>query len=173
MGVFNGAKARDFRRRILTDQGNIDICKLCSDTDCRRSIGRRARSSWLFVTAWMMKGSCVWNERLKRRWLTIRRRLHREISRSAFPNADIICLVLGCGLRLFPDQIYPIWPVRFQGCDAYYILMCAEAFRRERRLPIRLPPVYILENPSNGIRQGSSCYVRSSRSGGWSGTTGR
>ena len=30
MGVFNGAKARDFRRRILTDQGNIDICKLCS-----------------------------------------------------------------------------------------------------------------------------------------------
>ena len=89
----------------------------------------------------------MWNERLKRRWLTIRRRLHRVIFRSAFPNADIICLVLGCGLRLFPDQIYPIWPVRFQGCDAYYILMCAEAFRRERRLPIRLPPVYILEKP--------------------------
>jgi radical SAM protein with 4Fe4S-binding SPASM domain len=30
MRVFNGKKARDFRRRILTDQGNIDICKLCS-----------------------------------------------------------------------------------------------------------------------------------------------
>jgi MoaA/NifB/PqqE/SkfB family radical SAM enzyme len=30
MGVFNGTKARQFRRRILTDQGNIDICKLCS-----------------------------------------------------------------------------------------------------------------------------------------------
>ena len=30
MRVFNGQKARDFRRRILTDQGKVDICKLCS-----------------------------------------------------------------------------------------------------------------------------------------------
>ena len=44
-------------------------------------------------------------------------------------------------------RFYPIWPIRFQGCDAYYILMCAESFRRDRRLPIRLPPVYILEKP--------------------------
>lgn len=28
--VFNGAKAREFRRRILTDQSNVDICRLCS-----------------------------------------------------------------------------------------------------------------------------------------------
>ena len=28
--VFNSKKAREFRRRILTDQGNVDICKLCS-----------------------------------------------------------------------------------------------------------------------------------------------
>ncbi len=28
--VFNGKKAREFRRRILTDQGNVDICRLCS-----------------------------------------------------------------------------------------------------------------------------------------------
>lgn len=28
--VFNGAKARDFRRRLLAEQGNIDICSLCS-----------------------------------------------------------------------------------------------------------------------------------------------
>jgi radical SAM protein with 4Fe4S-binding SPASM domain len=28
--VFNGQKARDFRRQILTDQRNIDICRLCS-----------------------------------------------------------------------------------------------------------------------------------------------
>jgi hypothetical protein len=44
-------------------------------------------------------------------------------------------------------RFYPIWPVRFQGCDAYYILMCAESFRRDWRLPIRLPPLYILEKP--------------------------
>ena len=28
--VFNGKKARDFRKRILTEQGKVDICKLCS-----------------------------------------------------------------------------------------------------------------------------------------------
>jgi MoaA/NifB/PqqE/SkfB family radical SAM enzyme len=28
--VFNGKRAREFRRRILTDQGNVDLCKLCS-----------------------------------------------------------------------------------------------------------------------------------------------
>jgi radical SAM protein with 4Fe4S-binding SPASM domain len=28
--VFNGQKARNFRQQILTDQGNIDICRLCS-----------------------------------------------------------------------------------------------------------------------------------------------
>src|SRR4051794_3690656 len=42
-------------------------------------------------------------------------------------------------------RLWPIWPRRFQGCDAYYILLCAEAFRRRPRLPIRLPPVYLLE----------------------------
>jgi hypothetical protein len=47
----------------------------------------------------------------------------------------------------FALRFYPIWPVRFQGCDAYYILMCAEAFRRNSRLPIKLPPVYLLEEP--------------------------
>lgn len=30
MEVFNGEKARAFRHRILTDQGNIDLCRLCS-----------------------------------------------------------------------------------------------------------------------------------------------
>ncbi|NKC11592.1 MAG: radical SAM protein [Gammaproteobacteria bacterium] len=30
MRVFNGARAREFRRRILTDQGSIDLCRLCS-----------------------------------------------------------------------------------------------------------------------------------------------
>lgn len=30
MGVFNGKRAVDFRRRILSNQGSIDICRLCS-----------------------------------------------------------------------------------------------------------------------------------------------
>lgn len=28
--VFNGKRAREFRKKLLTDQGNIDICQLCS-----------------------------------------------------------------------------------------------------------------------------------------------
>ncbi|HUK60471.1 MAG TPA: hypothetical protein VLV50_14675 [Stellaceae bacterium] len=39
----------------------------------------------------------------------------------------------------------PVWPHRRQGCDAYYYLLCAEAFRARRRLPIVLPPLYLLE----------------------------
>lgn len=39
----------------------------------------------------------------------------------------------------------PVWTHRRQGCDAYYYLLCAEAFRARRRLPIVLPPLYLLE----------------------------
>jgi len=42
-------------------------------------------------------------------------------------------------------RLYPIWNSRFQGCDAYNILLCAESLRQAKRLPIRLPPVYLLE----------------------------
>ena len=42
-------------------------------------------------------------------------------------------------------RLYPIWINRFQGCDAYNILLCAESLRQTKRLPIRLPPVYLLE----------------------------
>lgn len=43
-------------------------------------------------------------------------------------------------------RLYPIWPRRFQGCDAYNILLNAECFRQAKRLPIRVPPIYMLEN---------------------------
>lgn len=42
-------------------------------------------------------------------------------------------------------RIYPIWPRRFQGCDAFNILLNAECLRERKRLPIRLPPVFMLE----------------------------
>ncbi len=41
-------------------------------------------------------------------------------------------------------RLYPIWPNRFQGCDAYNILLCARALRRAKRLPIRLPGLFLL-----------------------------
>jgi hypothetical protein len=43
-------------------------------------------------------------------------------------------------------RLYPIWPSRFQGCDAYNILLCAETVRRTRRLPPRLPGLFLLED---------------------------
>jgi len=46
----------------------------------------------------------------------------------------------------FVVRLYPIWPRRFQGCDAYNIMLCTKALRRERRLPIRLPEgLFLLE----------------------------
>ena len=42
-------------------------------------------------------------------------------------------------------RMYPIWPRRFQGCDAFNILMNARQLRKSRRLPIRMPPVFLLE----------------------------
>lgn len=44
-------------------------------------------------------------------------------------------------------RLYPIWREREQGCDAFNILLCAEAIRRERRVPPRVPDLFILEEP--------------------------
>lgn len=46
----------------------------------------------------------------------------------------------------FLARLYPIWPRRFQGCDAYNIMLCAKILRHEHRLPIRLPEkLFLLE----------------------------
>lgn len=54
-------------------------------------------------------------------------------------------LWLSAALLFLAIRVYPIWPQRFQGCDAYFILLCAETLRWQRRLPIVLPPLYLLE----------------------------
>lgn len=46
----------------------------------------------------------------------------------------------------FALRLYPLWPNRFQGCDAYNILLCARALRRAPRLPICLPELFLLED---------------------------
>ena len=56
-------------------------------------------------------------------------------------TAAAISAVLFFSLRL-----YPIWPQREQGCDAFNILLCAEAIRRDRRVPARVPDLFILED---------------------------
>lgn len=42
-------------------------------------------------------------------------------------------------------RLAPIWPQRHQGCDAYYYLLAADIFRRERRLPIKFDRLFMLE----------------------------
>ncbi|HLI13651.1 MAG TPA: hypothetical protein VKY65_18820 [Alphaproteobacteria bacterium] len=53
---------------------------------------------------------------------------------------------LPLALALFSlGRLAPIWRFRHQGCDAYFFLQCAEAFRRDRRVPIELSGLYLLE----------------------------
>lgn len=56
-----------------------------------------------------------------------------------------INLLFALAIIFFALRIYPIWPRRFQGCDAYNILLNAECLRQRKRLPIRVPPLFMLE----------------------------
>ena len=44
-------------------------------------------------------------------------------------------------------RIFPVWKNRDRGCDAFYFLLCAETFHKERKVPITLPYLYLLEYP--------------------------
>lgn len=57
-------------------------------------------------------------------------------------HVQLLTLVAAGFLAL---RIWPIWPSRHQGCDAYNILLNAEALRARPRLPIRVPPLFMLE----------------------------
>ena len=43
-------------------------------------------------------------------------------------------------------RLLPIWPRRRQGCDAFNILLNAETLRKTKRLPIHMPPLFMLED---------------------------
>lgn len=45
----------------------------------------------------------------------------------------------------FAIRLTPGWPLRHRGCDAYFFLLCAESFRANRRIPVTLPGLYLLE----------------------------
>lgn len=44
-------------------------------------------------------------------------------------------------IRLFPN-----WRHRHKGCDAYNILLNAEVLRKQKSLPIKMPPIFVLED---------------------------
>src|SRR5574340_846994 len=42
-------------------------------------------------------------------------------------------------------RLWPIWNSRKRGCDAYYYLLCAEEYRKNKKLPIVLPKLFLLD----------------------------
>ncbi|MBA7489518.1 hypothetical protein ES702_00052 [subsurface metagenome] len=42
-------------------------------------------------------------------------------------------------------RIYPLLRYRNRGCDSFYFLLTAEEFRKQKKIPIRLPPYYLLD----------------------------
>ena len=52
-----------------------------------------------------------------------------------------------------------IWKSRHRGCDAYYFLLCAEEYRRHRKLPIALPNYYLLDKPEQWYPPGFAVFL--------------
>ncbi len=52
-----------------------------------------------------------------------------------------------------------IWRNRRRGCDAYYFLFSADELRRNHRLPITLPLVYVLEKQEQWYPPGFSVFL--------------
>lgn len=49
-------------------------------------------------------------------------------------------------LLYFAVRLYPTWHRRFKGCDAFNILLCTEILRKDKKLPIVVPDLFILED---------------------------
>ncbi len=62
-------------------------------------------------------------------------------------------------LVFFFARLWPNWQTRNRGCDAFYFLLTADAFRRDRKLPIVLPPVYLLESNEQWYPPGFSVFL--------------
>jgi len=61
---------------------------------------------------------------------------------------NLFFVISGCILLLlfaFFIRVKPIWKNRYRGVDAYYYLLCVEEFKRNKKIPIVLPPYYLLD----------------------------
>jgi hypothetical protein len=56
-------------------------------------------------------------------------------------------------------RILPLWHTRYRGCDAYYFLLTAEIFRKEKKIPIRLPDHYLLDIAEQWYPPGFSVFL--------------
>lgn len=58
---------------------------------------------------------------------------------------ELLLFLIVSSTIFFIIRIFPIWPHRNRGCDAYYFLLCAKTLKENKKLPITLPGNYIAE----------------------------
>jgi len=63
------------------------------------------------------------------------------------------------GIATLIIRLKLIWRNRKHGCDAYYFLLSSEVFKREKKVPIVLPPVYRLEKQEQWYPPGFSMFL--------------
>jgi len=63
------------------------------------------------------------------------------------------------GVAALAIRLKLIWRNRKHGCDAYYFLLSSEMFKREKKIPIVLPPVYRLEKQEQWYPPGFSVLL--------------
>lgn len=56
-------------------------------------------------------------------------------------------------------RIIPLLRNAHSGCDAYYYLLCTEEFKQNRKIPIVLPPYYVLENREQWYPPGFAVFL--------------
>lgn len=56
-------------------------------------------------------------------------------------------------------RLAPIWRHRYRGVDAYYFLLTAEEFKKQKRIPIKLPPYYLLDIEEQWYPPGFSVFL--------------
>lgn len=66
---------------------------------------------------------------------------------------------IGMVLFAFGLRLATFWKCRHRGCDAYYFLLSSQEFRKKRRLPIVLPPIYLLEQREQWYPPGFSMFL--------------
>lgn len=71
----------------------------------------------------------------------------------------IIGILVLVGAIAFTVRLKLIWKNRKHGCDAYYFLLSSETFKRERKIPIVLPPIYQLEKQEQWYPPGFSVFL--------------
>ena len=62
-------------------------------------------------------------------------------------------------ILFFVVRLMPVWPSRRHTCDAYYFLMTAEEFRKNRKIPIVLPPYYMADIEEQWYPPGFSIFL--------------